>query len=291
MQDILHLNILFYYIIMNERLIQNDNVKVFIKQHTTVPEWFVNEYIDMVPMHSLQTDAVVDLDIVARQLNSAKRTLFATLRIGYKKNIDYIIVTEKLTRSGKYGGNNYKKILLTPDCFKRLCMLSRAKNAEFVRSYYFAIEGLLFKYHQQMLEGMKHEIETLEKARATTKSPEMKMGYIYVIRASGKKDSVYKIGRSQNLLARLRTYQSGKLEDIEVVFKWRTDDLKSMENCVKSFLDKERHMKYKEIYKANLEMIKMIIHKCDEIQQAKREYTMRSASNMNGGYYVVIMNS
>ena len=51
---------------MNERLIQNDNVKVFIKQHTTVPEWFVNEYIDMVPMHSLQTDAVVDLDIVAR---------------------------------------------------------------------------------------------------------------------------------------------------------------------------------------------------------------------------------
>lgn len=276
---------------MNDRLIQNDNIKAFIKQHTTVPEWFVNEYIDMVPMHSLQTDAVVDLDIVARWLNSAKRTLFATLRIGYKKHIDYIIVTEKLTRSGKYGGNNYKKILLTPDCFKRLCMLSRAKNAEFVRSYYLAIEGLLFKYHQQMLEGMKHEIETLEKAKATTKSPEMKMGYIYVIRASDKKDSVYKIGRSQNLLARLRTYQSGKLEDIEVVFKWRTDNLKSMENCVKSFLDKERHMKYKEIYKANLEMIKMIIHKCDEIQQAKREYTMRSASNMNGGYYVVIMNS
>lgn len=267
-----------------------DKIKVFIKQHTTVPEWFVDEYIDMVPMNALQTDAVVDLDIVARWLNSTKRTLFTTLRSGYKVNIDYIIVKTKANRTGKYGGNNYKKIMLTPDCFKRLCMFSRAKNAEYVRSYYLALEGLLFKYHQQMLDGMQHQIESLEKAKAN-KSPEMKMGYIYVIRASDKKDSVYKIGRSQNLLARLRAYQSGKLEDIEVVFKWRTDDLKSMENCVKAFLDKERHMKYKEIYKANLEMIKMIIHKCDEIQQAKREYTMRSASSMNGGYYVVFMNS
>lgn len=272
---------------MNEVLKPN-KLKEFIKQHTTIPEWFVDEYIDMVPITALQTDAVVDLDVVARWLNSAKRTLFTTLRSGYKVNIDYIIVKAKPERSTKYGGNNYKKILLTPDCFKRLCMLSRAKNAEFVRSYYLALEGLLFKYHQQMLKGMQHEIDALEKSKAN-KSAELSMGYIYVIRASDKKDSVYKIGRSKNLLTRLRTYQSGKLEDIEVVFKWRTDDLKSMENCVKSFLDKERHTKYKEIYRANLEMIKMIIQKCDEIQQAKREYTMRSASSLTGGYYIVLM--
>lgn len=53
---------------------------------------------------------------------------------------------------------------------------------------------------------------------------------------------------------------------------------------------KEKQMrKYKEVYEADLEMIKGIIERCDETAQYTRVYTnTRGAKKMDGGYYMVL---
>jgi hypothetical protein len=165
--------------------------------------------------------------------------------------------------------------------------MSKAKKAEQVRTYYLQLESLVFKYYQQTLDGMQQEIIKLNKT-LKPKNKEDHAGYIYVLRASDRNDSVYKIGRSIDLLNRLRTYQTGKLDDIEVVFKYQTNNLKAMETCVKHALKERRYRKYKEIYQADLQMIKDIINKCAEIETIKQMYTMRAASKMTGGYYIGI---
>lgn len=263
-----------------------DKVKTFLKMHSVVPNNFIDEFLSMNPDDHmvLQTEFTLDLDVIAKWLNVKKGNLLKTLISSYKKDIDFTVVKTS-NKTGKYGGNNYKKVMLTPDCFKRLCMLSRSKKAEDVRTYYIELESLIFKYYQQTLDGMNMEIKQMEKAK---KNRIPKTGYIYVLKASDQMDSMYKIGRTVNLRQRLASYQTGKLEDIEVVYKYRTDDLQKVESCVKEALKDMRPRKYKEIYKADISLIKAIISKCQSIQNIKQHFVLRKSSQMNGGYYIAL---
>ena len=67
-----------------------------------------------------------------------KGKLKETLVKTYTKNIDYKVEKEK---EGKISKSNKEIITLTPDCFKRLCLLSKTKKAEEVRTYYLELEN------------------------------------------------------------------------------------------------------------------------------------------------------
>jgi phage anti-repressor protein/predicted GIY-YIG superfamily endonuclease len=267
-----------------------DKIKHFLKTHSIIPNEFIDEFVGInSDQLTGQTDFAIDLDVIAKWLNVRKDNLFQTLKATYKKDIDYIIVNAKKPNPSKYGGNNYKKILLTPDCFKRLCMLSKSKKAEDVRSYYIELESLLFRYYNQALAGMELEIKNMEnklRPKSAKEIKEMEAGYVYVMKASDKFDSMKKIGSTKNLKHRLETYQSGKFEDTDIIYKYRTDDLRGVEDCVKNALKDVRVRKYKEIYKADINVIKKIIGKCQDIQNIKHNYTKRKPSLMTGGYYI-----
>ena len=69
-------------------------------------------------------------------------------------------------RRGDGGGApNRKVVLFTPDCFKRLCVRSRGKKAEDVRTYFIQLEGLVMRY-----KGMRAEIGRLERNQAAGRS-------------------------------------------------------------------------------------------------------------------------
>jgi hypothetical protein len=44
--------------------------------------------------------------------------------------------------------------MLTPDCFKRICMRSRSSRAEDVRTYFIELESLLVRCRSTLLKGM-----------------------------------------------------------------------------------------------------------------------------------------
>lgn len=79
--------------------------------------------------------------MVKYEKNGFKKTLIRT----YIKNIDYIINKNNNKNIGS-GGHNKENILLTPDCFKRLCMLSKTKKAEEIRTYFLELEKLIHNY-------------------------------------------------------------------------------------------------------------------------------------------------
>lgn len=264
--------------------------KEFIKRMTTVPNKFVDELFEFYDEHTLQTDFVINLDHVAKWLQIGKNKLLLTLRTSYRRDIDYIIEWGVKNPNQKdKRNNNYKLCLITPDCFKRLCMMSRAKNADMVRTYFIEIEALFMKHKDTLILGMQQEIDRLNKKSMKTNYPKGQ-GYIYIIKASPQYDSVYKIGRSMNLKARLSTYMTGRVEDLDVLYVYKAEDVHAVEQCVKGFLAGKRYMKYKELYKVEIEHVKRLIGRCDNVGKLEIMYQRKKALtyDQDGGFYVAL---
>lgn len=258
--------------------------KTYVKKFTTVPEEFIDEFFELYTGDKTveQTDFVIRLDAVAKWLKCSKRTLSHTLRTSYKEKFDYIVTkpTDVVKKDPRH--NNYKLYLLTPDCFKQLAMMSRSKNASLVRAYFIEVEKLFIRYRDELFKGMVQVVES--KKRISKIKP--KTGYVYIVRASEKHDGLYKIGRSKDLTHRLASYNTGRAEDIEVLHIYKTEDTHGTEKCVKGFLQKYQLKKYKEVYQADLPMIKEVMNACGRIGN-KLVHT-KKRSDMNGGYYIVV---
>ena len=263
-----------------------NSAKMFVKKLSSVPDKFIDELFEFYKPETLQTDFVLLLDIVAKWLKTPKYKLVLTLRRSYKENIDFSITKVTNTDKNSPHANNRKSYMLTPDCFKRLSMLSRSKNAEMLRTYFIEIESLFLKYKDETMKGMEESIKRLERNQKGKQVP-LKQGYIYIIKTP---DNMYKLGRTKDLVQRLKAYKTGLADDPDVIYLYKTEDLVTVESCVKNMLKKKQYRKYKEVYQADPELIKYFIENCGAMAEngAKLEYKLSGNSKIKGGYYFVI---
>lgn len=280
----------------------DDGMIAFLKMYSTMPNAYIDDLFSLYDPDTAQTDFAVNLDAVAKWLGVYKANLMMTLRSAYKAGFDYQIskaprpvppghVADALARRS---GNAYKHVLLTPDCFKRLCMRSRGKKAEQVRTYFIQVEQLVMRYRTQMLAGMREEVARLERNQRA-RDPGDHAGYIYVIQASPERDSVFKIGRTKDLARRLTEYQTGRADDLEVVFKFRTDRLQQTEACLKALLKTRQYRKFREVYQVDLDTIKELVAGCDALSdradarpRLKIEHAAPKAPQLGGGFYAIL---
>ena len=73
----------------------------------------------------------------------------------YIKNVDY-----KIKNGTSTGGRPEEIIMITPECFKRLCMSSKTLKAEEVRTYFIEIEKHLDKYKNYIIEGLNKSYQS-----------------------------------------------------------------------------------------------------------------------------------
>lgn len=72
------------------------------------------------------------------------------------------------------------------------------------------------------------------------------------------------------------------------MYKFRTDSHKKTEACLKLMLKEHQLRKYKEVYQANIDMIKELVRKCDDTVAYAKVYSNKANKNMTGGYYLVV---
>lgn len=262
-------------------------LKDFLKTHSEIPNQFIDSFLSMYDPDTSQFDMVIESEQAAIWLGIKKFTLLKLLRTSYKQGLDYMISAGKgLVRKSNYGGNNYKYVLLTPDCFKRICMRSKSKRSEEVRTYFNQLEGLMSKYKSFIIEGVQREMAQMERAL----KPRLQndgQGYVYVLKASPEKDSVYKIGRTRSIGSRMKAYATGTIDGVEILYRFKTDKYKAVERCVKALLKDKQYRKYKEVYQADIDIIKSMISGCNKLAcPLKREYASTKAPIMKGGFYL-----
>jgi hypothetical protein len=265
------------------------SAKKFLKKYTNIPNAFIDELYDMYNEDTLPTDLVIDADYVAKWLEIPKYRVIKSLRINYQKDVDYIIEKSINPNKTMPNANNYKKVLMTPECFKLFAMRSATKNADEIRAYFIEIETTLLKYRQDLVDGLEKRIADLERnQRPQYTMTESRRGMIYIIQAHEDRDDIVKLGRTTSWVKRLSNHGSSRADDPHVLYKYECDNIDEVEACVKGLLKKNKYRKYKEVYQADVDMIKYFIQGCATL---KMRYKSRKAKrDMKGGYYIAVFN-
>ena len=263
----------------------NLNTSDVIKLFTNVPSRFVDDFFSLYTPNTTQTEFVINIDSLSKWLEVEKKLLVRTLKESYKVNTDYSI--EKVARdpSIKAGSNNYTRVMLTPDCMKRLCMRSRSKKAETVRTYFIEIENFVIKYNSQIVEGIVNDVKKTEQFHKKNKLKDGP-GYIYIIRASTEHSNLYKLGHTEDLSKRLASYNTGRAKDVELLYAYRVEQRKEVESCVKVLMKDKQYKKRREIYHVDLDIVKKIIDGCSAMSSLKLHHKA-DKSRLDGEYYMI----
>ena len=67
------------------------SVKDFLKKYTTISNNFIDDFFELYDNNSVNTDFLLDADVICKWLNIRKDTIKKLLKHSYNKNIDYII--------------------------------------------------------------------------------------------------------------------------------------------------------------------------------------------------------
>ena len=222
----------------------------------------------------------IDLDDIAYWLDAVKGNLKTTLVDGYSKISDYKII--KKTASGQpetvNGGQNKELILVTPDCFKMLCMRSNTKKSKQVQKYYIELEKLLDKYKNVIIEQQNKKIKILENDLKKQDYP--KEGRCYIFEEIDELgDKYYRIGQSDNLKNRMSTHNSSSSHNKIIVFEIKTKDIYHYEKCLRSTLYR---YKYKnDFFKASLSLIKKSVKNCSYVVKTFKNTDLDGGAKKN----------
>lgn len=259
-------------------------LKNFLKKYSTISNYFLDQFLSFYTLDVSNTDFVVDLEKISEWLNVRKATLKKTLLYSYKKNIDYKITKSKPRLSGS-GGALKEDIFITIEAFKKMCMMSKTKRGDEVRNYFLELENLVNKYKNYIIEHLNKKINVLE----NNQKPliDTRKGTIYIVKATDEEnDSLYKIGKTNDIKKRLKNYNTGKANNIEVLFHYEVDDIDTVENCVKVQMKKHQYRKYKEVYQIDLSILKQVIKKCDEFEVLFKKEDLKR-QHLEGKLYMV----
>jgi len=243
----------------------------FLKKFSTIPKNFIKDFFIIAKEEYSDNELIIDFDIVCKWLNVRKDNLKTILVNNFEEDFDYIIEIKKKKQTNSTGKTTYHEILITPNCMKELCMISQTKKAKEVRKYFIALEKLIKKYFEDIKNQMYNKIGILEQNQKP--KIDIKKGVIYILEAQNTDTTLYKLGKSDDIKKRLKTYNTGNANDVEPLFIVKVSDITSAENCIKSLCKKYQYRKYKEIYEIDLELFKKVLETCSDISnELTKEY-------------------
>lgn len=251
-----------------------ESLQEYLKKFSVVSNKFIDDFFSLYQYNTKDSEFIIDLEVLTKWLGAKKGTIKDTLKNSYTKNIDY---TETIIRNG-VNGRPSEKIMLTPDCMKRLCMVSRTKKAEDVRSYFIELEKHIDQYKDVIIERYL--------ANHTPQQENIQGGVIYILNTDLNLPSVYKIGKTADFKARLKTHQSSHVDNVKVIKIYKTTDIDNVEKCLKQYLKQKQFKKYKEFYQVDIDDISQLFKVCNNATLSAKKVLAKH--EQKGGYFIYL---
>jgi|LakMenEpi03Aug12_release.lakeMendotaPanAssembly.Ray.scaffolds.fasta_scaffold541803_2 phage anti-repressor protein len=249
----------------------------FIIKRSNISKDFLTDFFNLGGDTYGDTYKNINFDDVVKWLGVVKNNLKRLLKDNFNIIDDY--TEEKiLIKNNKRGANYVSKIMLTPDCFKELCMLSQSEKAKDIRKYYIIVERLLREHFEQILKELNKELGLIK--NNIKKQTPVIGGHIYILKAMNttQKD-MYKLGNSDDMKKRLRVYNTGNANNIEPLFIMKVNDIIMVEGCIKNLAKEYQYKKNKEVYNIDFEFLQKLCIKCkDFINQFEKEFVNNNKS-------------
>ena len=147
-------------------------------------------------------------------------------------------------------GKNKENIMLTVDCFKSMCMLANSEIGKQVKNYYLDLEKIFKEYILRDIQSLQQTVETVVNENLKIKSTyshlaelhdqlRMKRNYhkfkkgncVYIITDRWREKDYLKIGYTDNINERLRTYRTS-MPHLNIEYLIYLTEHKTLEKCL-----------------------------------------------------------
>lgn len=156
------------------------------------------------------------------------------------------------------GSNNTKYVMLTYECAKQLCMISKSEKATLIRKYYIELEKIIIKYKDEINDSINRQLGIKKRNNKIIKENK-DTALIYILKSE---EETYKIGSTRDLKKRMKQYNVGHLYELPIAFVFKTDNYKEIEKSLKLNLESYRAKNNTELYAIDLDFIKETIKYC-----------------------------
>ena len=229
------------------------HISVFIKllkQYTNIDHDFIDTFFTKFKIGG-------DLDFhlkdkqVARYLGITLDTLRNRLSNKYSKKAIYIEKIDYIrVKTGRTSAVTY---MINYQCFERLAMAGDTEKSETVRNYFVKLREFIVENHRMIYQTMTNK-DHLEKV----------VGHetIYFFVADERNNTLIKVGSTKNIVTRLRNYNVGRVNEVDLRYLAIVKHAKLIENCIKLKLKKNQIYKNREIYEIDPKKLKKVIDNC-----------------------------
>jgi len=242
----------------------------FILQRSMISKKFLHDFFNITGEKYRDNVISINFNVIVKWLEVEKKNLKRILIANFKKDIDYTEEKIKVKNTNGKGANYVAKIMVTPDCFKDICMLSQTAKAKEVRMYYRTVEKILMDYYEDIQQQLQKELGLLKNNQKLKNDP--KGGHVYILQAQNttQKD-MFKIGNSDDMKKRLRTYNTGNANNIIPLFVMKVKDIDGVETCIKNVAKQFQYRKNKEVYNIDLNMLKSMYINCKNFKECMND--------------------
>ena len=230
-----------------------DQNKIFIellKKYTIIDKDFIDTFFKKfriggeLSFHLKDKDVAEHLGINLQTLRERLSNKYAKTKI-YIEKVDYVKIKTGSTSSVTY--------MINYQCFERLAMSGNSGESETIRNYFVKLREFLTDNQQVIYQAMTNK-DDLRKY----------VGYecIYFFAADEKKNNLFKIGSTKDIIERLRNYNVGRVNEVDLKYLAIVKNRKLIENCIKAKLKDKQLYKNREIYQIDPEKLKNAIKEC-----------------------------
>jgi len=262
------------YNIDSNSLLKDKLITTFLKKYSTIDIKFINTFFKKFKIGG-ELDFDIKDKIVADYLNITLDNVRRRLQNKYSKtkkfieNVDFIKI-----KSGKTTGLTY---MINYQCFEKLAMSSDTQESETIRMYFIKLREFIVENQQMIYQAIENKLDL-----------NIYRGYesIYFFAVDTRKPNIFKIGRTQDIVNRLRNYNVGRIKEIDLKYFALVNNSLLIEKCIGFRLDKQRLIPDREIFEVDPKKLKKIINECycKYVSKQQNEELYKEISDLLGLY-------
>jgi len=245
-----------------------------LKKHTNIDINFINTFFKQYKIGGDLDFHIQDKD-VATYLGISLNTIRKRLNNSYSKHINFIERSDYIKiKTNKTSGVTY---MINYQCFERLAMGGDSEESEVIRMYFIKLREFLTENQHLIYQAIENKKELNKYS-----------GYesIYFFAVDDRKTDIFKVGRTTDIIQRLRNYNVGRIKEVQLKYFSLVTNSLLIEKCIKIALNDNKIYKNKELFKVEPEKLKQIIDECYCKYVSKKQNTnlYEEISNLLGLY-------
>jgi phage anti-repressor protein len=256
----------------------------FLKKFSFIDAKFIDDFYAFYDEGKDEYDFTINLELIAKWLDVQKAHLKVLLKSNFVLNQDFIEYKPENIKTFGKGSNNTKYVMLTYECAKQLCMISKSEKATLIRKYYIELEKLIIKYKDEINESINRQLGIKTK-NDKIKEENKDEALIYILKSD---ENTYKIGNTKDLKERMTGYNVGHKYELPIVFVFKTNRATEIEKCLKQNLERYQAKNKTELYSIDLEFIRDTIKYCTKTDAIIVKKNTKLFNKTNDKYVIFI---